>query len=101
MMDDKKRIFRRGEWYPMDTLPNEYRTSQKPFKAKQGKCAPFSAWYRNNRFEPVGDGSYYPTHWSPCENSQTAVEDEEYYTDREPGLTAEDREYLKWLKDLE
>lgn len=31
----------------------------------------------------------------------TAVEDEEYYTHRAPGPTAEDRDYLKWLKELE
>jgi len=32
-----------------------------------------------------------------------AVEDENYYTHREPGPTAEDgdKEYLEWLKNLE
>jgi len=29
-----------------------------------------------------------------------AVEDYDYYSHREPGRTAEDMEYLKWLKDL-
>ena len=30
-----------------------------------------------------------------------AVENEDYYTHRQPGPTAEDEDYLNWLKNLE
>lgn len=70
-MTDEK--FVPGEWYPIDTLPAEYRKSEgefgysKPFRARCGEWAPYDAWIRNGRFEPIGHGSYHPTHWSPKE----------------------------------
>lgn len=42
---------------------------------------------------------HFPQTMSEC--VVTAVEDEEYYSHRQPGPTAEDKEYLNWLKNLE
>ena len=69
--------FKAGEWYEFHTLPKKFSDySQnnrfgKPFRARQGSCAPFDAWFVSGRFEPVGHGSFHPTHWSPTEDEDT------------------------------
>ena len=66
--------FKAGEWYEFHTLPEKFCGSfdirfSEPFMARDGKWAPYDAWFVNGRFEPVGHGSYRPTHWSPKEDT--------------------------------